>query len=251
MAASWLGCLGRDMLGDLVWNSLVAEGVDVSHVRRIDGPNPWSRIRHDHGDRVFAGSNPGVRDRYNLTAEDARFIAAHDMVHTSVHSDLDAAIHWLKANSRLLSYDYSEHLARPGVKQTLRDVDIAFFSAPRCDAAECADLMHWCASQGPHIVVATRGVAGAVALRSGEMVSAPAAPAAIVDTLGAGDGLIAGFLVALSQGRPLADCLARGAAQTAIVCAHKGGFGHGISIVPGQPGLDESQMAMQRQFMGG
>ena len=37
---SYLGCLGRDALGDLVHECLVAEGVDVSRCRRIDGPNP-------------------------------------------------------------------------------------------------------------------------------------------------------------------------------------------------------------------
>jgi hypothetical protein len=71
---------------------------------------------------------------------------------------------------------------------------------------------------------------------------APAAPAGLIDTLGAGDGFIAGFLVALATGAPIAACLAQGAAQAARVCASKGGFGYGIPIVPGQPGLDPSQI---------
>ena len=84
--ASYLGCLGQDILGDLVFESLASEGVDVSRVRRIKGPNPWSRIRHQNGDRIFIGSNPGVRDRYDLTADDLAFIITHDLVHTTVHS---------------------------------------------------------------------------------------------------------------------------------------------------------------------
>jgi fructoselysine 6-kinase len=242
MAASWLGCLGRDMLGDLVWNSLRAEDVDVSHVRRIDGPNPWSRIRHAGNDRQFVGSNPGVRSRYGLTEADARFIAQHDVVHTSVHSDLDREAAWLKQNAHMLAYDYSEHWERPGVAATLAHVDVAFFSAARRSDAECAALLHWFAGQGPSIVVATRGAAGAVALSGAEIASAPAAPATVVDTLGAGDGLIAGFLVALAEGCPLGQCLSRGAEQAARVCTHKGGFGHGAPIVPGQPGLDPGQV---------
>jgi fructoselysine 6-kinase len=242
MAASWLGCLGRDLLGDLVWSSLLAEGVDVSHVRRLDGPNPWSRIRHAGADRVFAGSNPGVRSRYGLTEDDARFIAGHDIVHTSVHSDLDREAAWLKRNAKVLSYDYSEHWERPGVAATLVHVDVAFLSATRRGEAECRDLLRWFAARGPRVVVATRGAAGAVALRGGAFAAAPAAPAVIVDTLGAGDGLIAGFLAALAAGCPLDACLTRGALQAARVCAHKGGFGHGAPIVPGQPGLDASQI---------
>lgn len=246
MAASWLGCLGRDKLGDLVFESLKAEGLDVSRVRRLDGPNPWSRVRHEGRERIFAGSNPGVRSHYDLGEEDGRFIAGHAIVHTSVHSDLDARMPWLRAHSRELSYDYSEHWRRPGVLATLGCVDLAFLSAPRREEGEVVELMRHFADRGPKIVVATRGVKGAMALsrRNGVegVVAVPAVPTELVDTLGAGDALIAAFLVAHGQGRPLQECLSRGAAHAARVCAEKGGFGHGIKIVPGQPGLDASQV---------
>ncbi len=240
--SSYLGCLGRDRLGDLVHDSLAAEGVDLSHVRRIDGPNPWSRIRHQGTDRTFAGSNPGVRGRYRLGAADDAFIAAHDVVHTSVHSELDGEMARLRAAARRLSYDYSEHWERPGVSDTLRHVDVAFLSAPRRTDADCDDLMRWCAGQGPAVVVLTRGADGACAWSGGRTAAVPVQPAEVVDTLGAGDGFIAGFLVAHAGGLDLAECLLRGAAQGAAVCAVKGGFGHGVPIVPGQPGLDESQV---------
>lgn len=246
MAASWLGCLGRDMLGDLVHDSLVAEDVDVSRARRIDGPNPWSRVRHEGRDRVFCGSNPGVRSRYDLDDEDGRYMAGFAIVHTSVHSDLDSRIPWLRAHSRELSYDYSVHWRRPGVAETLAYIDIAFLSAPQRETAEAVDLMRHFAERGPRIVVATRGARGAMALaRSAdgeEIASAAAVPTDLVDTLGAGDALIAGFLVAHSNGLSLSDCLARGTAQAARACSEKGGFGHGMKIVPNQPGLDASQI---------
>lgn len=242
MAASWLGCVGRDLLGDLVYRSLAAEGVDLSHARRLEGPNPWSRIRHQGADRIFDGSNPGVRSQYNFTEADDAFIAAHDLVHTSVHSDLDAELPRLRAHAKQLSYDYSEHFERPGAAAAMRYVDIAFVSAPRLDEEACAALLRRCASLGPPLVVVTRGAAGAAALQAGEIAFAPAVPAELVDTLGAGDGFIAGFLAALATGAPIAACLAQGAAQAARVCASKGGFGHGIPIVPGQPGLDPSQI---------
>jgi fructoselysine 6-kinase len=242
MTSSWLGCLGRDMLGDLVYGSLAAEGVDVSHVRRLGGPNPWSRIRHRGVERNFDGSNPGVRSQYNLGADDEAFIAAHDLVHTSVHSDLDAELPRLRGHARQFSYDYSEYFERPGATATMRYVDIAFLSAPRLDEAACAALLRWCATFGPALVVATRGAAGAAALQAGTVEFAPPVPTEVIDTLGAGDGFIAGFLTAHANGAPIAACLARGAAEAARVCTSKGGFGHGIPIVPGQPGLDPSQI---------
>src|SRR3954451_9839991 len=218
-ASSYLGCLGRDMLGDLLEDSLRAEGVDISHVRRVDGPNPWSRIRHENSDRKFAGSNPGVRSRYDLTAADDAFIAAHEVVHTSVHSDLEAEMNRLRANARLLSYDYSEHWERPGVEATMAHVDIAFLSGPGRTLEECRALMQWCAGQGPRVVVLTRGAEGACAMAGGEMHLQAVHPADVVDTLGAGDGFIAGFLVAYARRAGLPECLDLGAAQAARVCA--------------------------------
>jgi fructoselysine 6-kinase len=242
LATSWLGCLGRDLLGDLVYRSLVEEGVDASRVRRLDGPNPWSRIRHQGADRIFDGSNPGVRSQYDFTADDDAFVAAYDLVHTSVHSDLDAELPRLRVHARQLSYDYSEHFERPGAAATMRYVDIAFVSAPKLDEEACAALLRRCAALGPALVVATRGAAGAAALCGDKVEFAPAVPAEIIDTLGAGDGFIAGFLAAHASGAPVAACLTRGATQAARVCGSKGGFGHGIPIVPGQPGLDPSQI---------
>jgi fructoselysine 6-kinase len=239
---SYLGCVGNDALGELVYGSLVAEGVDVSRVRRIDGPNPWSRIRHDGADRVFDGSNPGVRGRYGLTPDDDAFIAAHDIVHTSVHSDLDTEIERIRRTARMVSYDYSEHWQRPGVAATMRHVDIAFLSSPRGEDADCVELMRWCAGQGARIVVATRGARGACVLMQGRIVAQPVLETTVVDTLGAGDGFIAGFLVAYGQGLGAEECLQRGVVHAASVCGFKGAFGHGVPIVPGQPGLDPRQI---------
>ena len=235
--ASYLGCLGNDALGALVLEALRAEGVDISHCRRREGPNPWSRIAHTGGDRKFMGSNPGVRARYELTAEDDRFIAARDLVHTSVHSDLDGEMARLRRHARRLSYDYSEHWRRPGVAETMRHVDIAFLSDPRAEDDACRELLAWCAGQGPSLVVLTRGVRGALAWQDGVVSVGGIAPATVVDTLGAGDAFIAGFLVAHGSGGDMAAALAAGARQAAQACAVKGGFGHGVPTRPGQPGL--------------
>ena len=226
--AGYLGCLGRDALGRLVHDSLVAEDIDISHLRWIDGPNARSPIAHRDGDRVFLGGKPGVRGQYALTAADDAYVGLYDLVHTSVHSDLDAEMPRLRQHARLLSYDYSEHWRRPGKAETFRSVDIAFLSAPKADAAECEDLMRWCAEQGPALVVLTRGVQGSMAYAGGVVHTQGPCPATVVDTLGAGDAFIGAFLVAWLSARDPGAALAAGAAQAALACGYKGGFGHGV-----------------------
>jgi fructoselysine 6-kinase len=247
-AASYLGCFGADELGDLVRSSLVAEGVDVSHCRWIEGPSPWSRIIHEGQDRVFAGSNPGVRGRYDLTDRDLDFVAGHDIVHTSVHSELEAEIPRLSRYAKLLSYDYSEHWQRPGIADTLQNVDIAFLSCPRVPEAECRALASDIASQGPRMVVITRGAEGSIALHHDCFHTQGVVPAQLVDTLGAGDAFIAGVLIAFAEGRDISAALEQGARNAAVECAVKGAFGHGRATRPGQPGLDPEQAAPRKSM---
>lgn len=71
---------------------------------------------------------------------------------------------------------------------------------------------------GAHLAVCTLGADGAVALERGGRVERVAAePADVVDTNGAGDAFLAGFLAAHLAGRPLAERL-RAGARAAAAC---------------------------------
>jgi len=223
---SYLGCLGDDEGGAILEAALQEEGIDLSHVRRLAGPNARARIAHDKGDRRFIGSIPGVRGRYDLSAADFDFIASHDLVHTSCNSDLDASLARIAASARLVSYDYSEKWTDERLATTLAHVDIAFLSAPRLAEEDCEALARRCAARGPSTVVVTRGNAGTVGLADGRIRYQAALPTQVVDTLCAGDGFIAGFLVAHLNGANLATALVGGAAMAARVCTSPGAFGH-------------------------
>ncbi len=68
-------------------------------------------------------------------------------------------------------------------------------------------------------VVVTRGAAGAEAWTAdGPRIAAPAFPVNAVDTTGAGDAFHAGYLVALLEGRRLAERLAFANATAALAC---------------------------------
>ena len=223
---SYIGCLGEDEGGAILEAAMREEGVDLSHVRRRAGANARARIAHEKGDRRFIGSIPGVRDQYDLLASDFDFIAAHDLVHTSCNSDLDASLASIAAAARRVSYDYSEKWTDERLAATLAHVDIAFLSAPLLTEEGCEALARRCAARGPSMVVVTRGTAGAVGLAGAWVVRQFAVPTQVVDTLGAGDGFIAGFLVAHLNGADLPAALASGATTAARVCTWQGAFGH-------------------------
>jgi fructoselysine 6-kinase len=235
--AGYLGCIGNDFLGEIIRKALAAERIDVSRLRVINGTNSWSRIRHVDNDRYFDGNHPSMRDDYRLGPADFDYIAGFDLTHSSVYSRLEHELQRIKAAAPLLSFDYSSEYDPGYIARTAPHLDIAFLSAAREGDEACKDLARLVAAHGPRLVVVTRGAKGALAHDGTAFFSQPVVQTEVVDTLGAGDGFIAGFLMALLAGRPLAHALARGAESAARVCTYRGAFGYETPIRPGQPGL--------------
>lgn len=227
VATGYLGCLGTDRGGDLLASALADEGVDAGRVRRVEGANARAFIRHDRGERQFLDAWAGVRNQYRLEPEDFAYIAGFDAVHTSIFSELDAELPRLRSAVRLLSYDFSDFWTDAAFDRVLRHVDVAFVSAPDLDDQAVRDLLDRCVAGGARLVVATRGPAGSMALADGELLRQGTVAATVVDTLGAGDGFIAGFLASRLRGADPADALRSGAGFAAEVCGWKGAFGHG------------------------
>lgn len=235
--AAYLGCIGDDFLGDILRDALVAEGIDTSRLRRAPGGNSWSRIRHVGNDRVFDGNHPAFRDDYGLTGADFDWISGFDLAHSSVYSKLEDALPAIRAAGPILSYDYSSEYDDAYIAETAPHIDIAFLSAADIDDTACEALARSVAAHGPGLVVVTRGSKGALAFQAGQIRTQAIKAARVVDTLGAGDGFIAGFLAERLKGAALDEQLAAGARNAARICEHRGAFGHETKIRPGQPGV--------------
>ncbi|MBD3845280.1 fructoselysine kinase [Bosea sp. SSUT16] len=226
----YLGCIGSDEAGMLLCDALRQEGVDTSRCRIRLGRNARAFIGHDGQDRRFLRSERGVRGEWGaFDTEDLSYIAGYDLVHSSIYSELGEALPPMRGAPRRLSYDFSERWTAENLAATLPAVDIAFLSHPSASDAECRTLLERCIGWGAGMVVATRGARGALALAGGRFHEQPARPASVVDTLGAGDGFIAAFLLAILDGSGTAAALAAGADHAAQVCGYQGGFGHGVA----------------------
>lgn len=77
-------------------------------------------------------------------------------------------------------------------------------------------------ARGKELVVCTLGAQGAVALDAQGFVESPAIPTDVVDTNGAGDAFMAGFMVRHIAGAPLADSLRAGAEQASAALGARG-----------------------------
>lgn len=236
---SYLGSTGTDMFGTMIRDALTLEQVDISHVRTTATPNSWSRIRHSGSDRIFGGSLPLLKGSYDLQDRDFEFIAAHDLSHSSIYSKLEDELRRISDAAPTLSYDYSDEFDSAYLDETAAHVDIAFLSDPDGTQEACRTLCREVSARGPHTVIVTRGQRGAIGYSGGEYHAQQPITGKVVDTLGAGDGFIAGFLVTWLAGNSLSAALARGAANAVAVCGYQGAFGYGAPIQQDQPGLED------------
>jgi fructoselysine 6-kinase len=241
----YVGIVGNDVQGDHLLAALEAEGVDISGVRRAVGPTGSPQVALDaDGDRRFVGSNRGGVQhglRLRLTEDDLAAAGSADVVHTSVYSSLEDRLAELAA-VRPVSFDFSDEHESAYVDEVSPFEAQAFFSGAGMGRDEVEALASRALALGCTTAVVTLGAEGAwVASASGGFVQGTQRVAP-VDTLGAGDGFIAGFLVSLYSGGSVAEASAAGAAAAARACGFHGAFGRALDLAD----IPEDQLPVAR-----
>lgn len=227
---AYMGIVGNDREGDHVRACIQAEGLSTAHLRRVEGPNGKAQVTHDAGgDRVFVASNRGgIRRKLMLRMDedDLTLIAAKGHVHSSCFSYLEPELPRIRAAARSLSFDFSTLHDPAYLAQVCPQVTTAFLSGAGLDDAGVADLIARVQALGPETVCVTRGEKGAVWARGPSRLCQGIVPARVVDTMGAGDAFIAGYLAAALAGCDPAVALARAAAHAARACEWQGAWGY-------------------------
>jgi fructoselysine 6-kinase len=228
--ASYLGCVGLDDGGYHLLASLRAEGVDTTHCLQVPGTTSWSKIEHDGQDRTFVGFDQGVQAQWALSGNVPAYIADHQIVHSSLYSELGNRLPAIRESARLLSFDFSSDFEPHDLEQIAPSLDVAFCSDSQGDDHGVAALAEQIQAFGCPLVVVTRGERGAVAVSGGQLSTQPSLPTHVVDTLGAGDAFIAGFLNTWLDHADVGLALQAGARLAAQNCAEYGAFGRGIAL---------------------
>ncbi|MDP4109262.1 MAG: PfkB family carbohydrate kinase [Bacillota bacterium] len=77
-------------------------------------------------------------------------------------------------------------------------------------------------SFGPKAVIATLGENGSIAFDGSKYYECGIVPVKVVDTMGAGDSYIAGFITGAVQKKPLEECMWMGAATASETLRYMG-----------------------------
>ncbi|MDF2679159.1 MAG: frlD [Brevibacillus sp.] len=232
--SSYIGIVGNDLAAEHIKRTLQQEHIDTSRIRQAFGPNGEATVSlNEDGDRVFVGSNAGGIQAYmgvRLNKEDLHFIGLHDLLHTSVYSNLEQYLPVLHKQIPI-SFDFSTRWTETYLQQICPYIHYGFFSGSDLKEDECLELMEQVHQLGTKVVGVTRGGKGAIFSEEGTIYRQSIVETEVVDTLGAGDSFIAMFLTQYHQNRDLAQALQHAAAAAAKTCGHYGAFGYGIPKV--------------------
>jgi fructoselysine 6-kinase len=226
--SAYVGAIGRDAAGRAIHDTLLREGVDTSHLRRLDGPTGYCVIGHRKADRIFVTYDLGI-SMFEPSEEDFAFIAKYDAVQIGQSSGLDRHLARV-ASTRPLSYDFSNKYSAVQIGRIAPLCYLASISAKHDSCEHALGLMRRVLASGAQWCLVTRGSRGAVLGHGSDVFDVPAAQADLVDTLGAGDTFIARTLFGLVKGEAPQELLTAAAAAAARTCGYYGAVGHGVPI---------------------
>ncbi|MFN7023760.1 MAG: PfkB family carbohydrate kinase [Pseudorhizobium sp.] len=227
----YFGAVGPDPDGVRTRSLLAENGVKVDHVQVRKGKTAFTDIEVlQSGERVLVFEDFGVCVGYRPTPLEVDVLKTMDHVHLGWIDDNGTLRQILSRAGISVSQDISVNTGAANVG--VDGLSIAFGSAGPDNAALERMILDF-RSGGAALAVVTRGERGSVAVSVSDRASTGVVPVDVVDTTGAGDSFIAGFLSARLQGSALEPCLVAGRDLAAKTCQHVGGF-------PQQPmALDE------------
>ena len=249
VAVALVGTVGDDGYGRWVRDDLVREGVDVRGLRSVrDAFTPMVvALIEPNGERLVVVWPPegGAHLRLEVDAIDPAWMVSARWLHTTgiclrASPAREAVLHAMELARQAdltTSFDLNLRLelwsldaaTKSAFKRAIELSDVVFASAGEeivpltgADSAE-AGAQSLCG--GERIVVARQGSKGALVVTPGETFHAPAFPAQVVDTLGAGDAFSGGFIAACLAGLGVREAATWGNAAAALKIGRAGARG--------------------------
>lgn len=220
--ASFVGAVGQDDYGDRMINSLTEAGIDISHLRTLPGSTASIVVDLVNGERVYGEYDEGVLADFELSDEDKAFIAAHDMIHSSIWGHVEKDLPSLPGGP-IQSFDFAEFLDHEIFDRIAPSIHYAFFSYTQDDPF-IRDFLVRSHARGCRAVIVTLAENGSLAYDGTGIYKTDIVPVKVVDTLGAGDAFIAGFMSGILKKYEIDACLRLGAIKASETLTRVGAW---------------------------
>lgn len=228
-----VGAVGQDAFAAPALAQLVAAGVDLSALQRVDAPTGCAGIVVDAQGENQIVVAPGANQRLRASHVDDTLLARARAVLVQQENEaheVEALL--VRARAAGVFTVLNNAPARAVGRDALRCVDVLVVNAVELAATAQGAGLPALDDAGAQVlamskaldltVVLTRGAEGVLACAAGELLNVPAFRVPVVDTTGAGDTFAGVLTAALMTGEPLAAALRTASAAAALACTRAG-----------------------------
>ncbi|MDD3429659.1 MAG: fructoselysine 6-kinase [Oscillospiraceae bacterium] len=211
-SAAYIGPVGNDVYGTIMRDAMAAKGVDVSHLHTLPGKTAVTQVQLVNGERVFGDYDEGVLAQYTLSAQDIDFICTHDVVVCDLWGKVEGYFEALHARGMKTAFDCATRPQDEACEVAIPHSDYVFFSSDDGDTPDLRRQMQQIAARGPKLVIAMLGEDGSMCFDGTKFYKFGIVPCEkVIDSMGAGDSYISGFLYGAVEGLPIEKCMEKGA----------------------------------------
>lgn len=243
-SVAWIGRVGNDSLGELVLRELRAEGIQIA--AHVDDSAPTGLMIKERRTQeqlkvwyyraASAGSRIAPEDVPAELVKGARLLHVSGItpaLSASAAAAVEYAVDLARESGLTVSLDvnyraalWSREDAGKAIRKLLPRVDVVFAgddeAAMVAGVGEPAELARRLCNLGPSQAVIKLGADGAYALIDGAEYNQPAVPIKAIDTVGAGDAFVAGYIAELLDGLSPQERLLTAARTGAFACLTPG-----------------------------
>lgn len=197
---AYVGKIANDQWGRMLLKVLQEEGIDCSKCIIEDGETGICGIHLQDGDRVIVDENDAGLVKANplvITEDLLNYIKKFDLVHSSCYSYIEEELIKIKNAGIPVLYDFSDEWTDDKLQSICKNINIAFFSGKDLDEECLKDYLAKCVdSYGCYLAITTIGGRGAIVYNGRKFYRKLPYNFAggVIDTTGAGDSWITGFI---------------------------------------------------------
>ena len=228
--------LGDDPAGRVILEHLKAAGVETERVCAMAGETPIANLQvAGDGSRISVNSGATRLEGFGIdpaAVKGAKIVSLASLFRPPLadYDQIRRLVLSAKADGTVVCADTKLPLYGPRSLDDIADVlpriDYIFPNEKEAEyysgRTALPDMARAIADKGARNVIIKAGAAGCYVYAEGRGYALPAVPIdRVVDTTGAGDNFVAGFIGGLLRGRPVLDCAEAGLKQAALAIGRR------------------------------
>lgn len=218
--------VGNDDAGRKQLAFLKQQHIDTSCVQILKGTTSEIEIFvSSTGERRYGQWNAGTLSHYHLRKSDIAFLKKQDAVCVTIYPQFEHILQQLRSNIIINFGDFREfNKSIDVVLEYISRADILVFGLNKDEDEALINTLRDLAKEKNKIIIITLGLYGSIVYAGKEFYVQPAKSVKAVDTTGAGDSFLAGFLVQYFKTKDIQKSLTAGTLLASEVIQKVGAY---------------------------